>query len=114
MIVWGGTDGILLLESGAMYDPATNTWQTISTTDVPAARSGHTAVWTGDHMIVWGGSLNSGGRYDPAIDAWKATTTTSAPSARTGQTAIWSGSEMIVWGGTDIGGAANTGGRYTP
>ena len=57
---------------------------------VPEARSGHTAVWTGSEMIVWGGgdidfngeefSLNTGGRYDPATDSWTATSTTSAPA----------------------------------
>ena len=36
--------------------------------NVPAARSVHTAVWTGDEMIVWGGvfinaSTSTGGRY---------------------------------------------------
>ena len=36
-------------------------------TNAPTARVGHTAVWTGSEMIVWGGSdpntLNTGGRY---------------------------------------------------
>jgi len=44
-----------------------------STTNAPTARDGHTAVWTGSQMIVWGGNyndgvgfpitLNTGGRY---------------------------------------------------
>ncbi|HET8947914.1 MAG TPA: hypothetical protein VFQ07_13110, partial [Candidatus Polarisedimenticolia bacterium] len=37
-------------------------------------RSGHTAVWTGTQMIVWGGYVGDGldtrGRYDPTTDAW--------------------------------------------
>jgi hypothetical protein len=28
----------------------------VTTTGAPAARNGHTAVWTGGEMIVWGGS----------------------------------------------------------
>jgi hypothetical protein len=38
-----------------------------------AARIGHTAVWTGSEMIIWGGAdggaaFNTGGRYNPATD----------------------------------------------
>jgi hypothetical protein len=68
-----------------------------------AGRHGHTAVWTGSEMIVWGGfggsSLNTGGRYDPTANSWSAVTTSGAPVARNAHTAVWTGSEMIVWGG---------------
>src|SRR5438093_405990 len=81
-----------------------DTWTATSTTNAPAARENHTAVWTGSEMIVWGGEgsggfLNTGGRYNPGTDSWTATSTTSAPAARTPQTAVWPGREMIVWGG---------------
>jgi len=84
------------------------------------ARHGHTAVWTGSEMTVWGGAagalfLNSGGRYNPGANSWTATSTTNAPSARDGQAAVWTGSEMIVWGGfTGPNIVLNTGGRYNP
>ena len=32
-----------------------DSWTATSTTNAPTARSGHTAVWTGSEMIVWGG-----------------------------------------------------------
>src|SRR4029077_15660130 len=32
-----------------------DTWTATSTSNAPEARSGHTAVWTGSEMIVWGG-----------------------------------------------------------
>src|SRR6476660_899142 len=32
-----------------------DTWTATSTTNAPSARAGHTAVWTGTEMIVWGG-----------------------------------------------------------
>src|SRR5260370_222130 len=41
----------------------------VSRTNGPTGRAGHTAVWTGSEMIVWGGEdqnfllLNTGGRY---------------------------------------------------
>jgi N-acetylneuraminic acid mutarotase len=97
-----------------------DTWTPTSLTNVPAARSLHTAVWTGSEMIVWGGIdqfgySRSGGRYNPTSDTWLGTSFTNAPSARWGHTAVWTGSEMIVWGGYSIpGGDVNTGGRYNP
>jgi hypothetical protein len=63
MIIWGG------------YGDGT-------TTNAPAARQTHAAVWTGSEMIVWGGFIsnysNTGGRYNPVTDSWTATSTTNA------------------------------------
>ena len=97
-----------------------DTWTATSTTNASSARAGHTAVWTGSEMIVWGGGasgptyLNTGGRYNPSTDSWTATGTTNAPDARSGHKAVWTGSEMIVWGGYDGSSYVNTGGRYNP
>jgi N-acetylneuraminic acid mutarotase len=99
-----------------------DTWTATSTTNAPAGRYLHTAVWTGNEMIVWGGYdyvhnlyFNTGGRYNPTTDSWTATSITNAPSVRYAHTAVWTGSEMIVWGGfAGIGNYLNTGGRYDP
>jgi hypothetical protein len=76
MIVWGGYDGVLL-NTGGRYDPATDNWTMMSTTNAPSAREHHEAVWTGTAMVVSGGrrgaQLDAGGQYDPATDAWTAT-----------------------------------------
>ena len=70
-----------------------DTWTATSTNNAPSNRPGHTAVWTGSEMIVWGGynlraptqiygsTLNTGGRYNPSTDSWTATSLTNAPSA---------------------------------
>ena len=123
MIVWGGDfyDGSdHYLNTGGRYNPSTDSWTATSTTNAPDARGGHTAVWTGSEMIVWGGfngnnDFNTGGRYNPSTDSWVATTTTGAPAARGFHTAVWTGSQMIIWGG-EAGVALdfNTGGRYNP
>jgi N-acetylneuraminic acid mutarotase len=96
-------------------------WTSTSFTNAPPGRGGHTAVWTGSEMIVWGGynnssnGVNSGGRYNPSTDSWTATSTTSAPAGRYQHTAVWTGSEMIVWGGYNSSqNSVNTGGRYSP
>jgi PKD repeat protein/N-acetylneuraminic acid mutarotase len=124
MIVWGGAQTLspwTLLASGGRYNPVTDTWIPTSTANTPDARARHTAVWTGQEMIVWGGCTsancllgdNAGGRYDPQADAWQATSTAHAPEARQWHTAVWTGYEMIVWGGVaDRNGYTHTGGRY--
>ena len=71
MVVWGGYRSGLsrYSDSGARYNPSTNTWAQISTVNAPTARWHHSAVWTGNQMIIWGGSngveLRSGSRYTP-------------------------------------------------
>ena len=48
MIVWGGgTEFPNVFNTGGRYDPATDSWRPTSTLNAPSARSGHTAVWTG-------------------------------------------------------------------
>jgi len=96
-----------------------DTWTATSTTNAPTGRLGHTAVWTGSEMIVWGGGtniafFNTGARYNPATDAWTATNIANAPVARSGHTAVWTGNEIIIWGGTDLSSPFNTGARYNP
>src|SRR5437660_550683 len=77
-----------------------DSWTATSTTSAPAARSAHTAVWTGSEMIVWGGFndsyLNTGGRYNPSTDSWTATSTTNAPAGRYSHTAVWTGSHIMT------------------
>src|SRR5438309_3817687 len=122
MIVWGGYNSGSSLNTGGRYNPCTDSWTATNTTNAPAARRYHTAVWTGSDVIVWGGvgsgpiALNSGGRYNPSSDSWTATSTSSAPAGRFQHSAVWTGSEMIVWGGNagQFGGLLNTGGRYNP
>lgn len=131
MIVWGGynpdADPInnpnVDHNDGGIYDPATDTWTLISTTDAPTGRLAHMAAWTGTKMIVWGGmtsnaqtQFNSGGIYDPIADTWTATTLTNAPVGRSyGPTASWLGDSIFIWGGfTDSGSTTtNTGGIYS-
>src|SRR5205807_5662931 len=104
----------IISPSGVCTD---DTWTPTSITNAPSARIGHTAIWTGSEMIVWGGDLygsatNTGGKYRPATDTWTATSTSNA-TARESHTAVWTGTQMIVWGGYN-GSDLNTGGRYDP
>jgi N-acetylneuraminic acid mutarotase len=123
MIVWGGyvieNGRVTETATGGKYNPGTGSWIATTRFHAPFRRGGHTSVWTGSEMIVWGGSVggyapyNTGGRYQPSADSWKATSLTSAPNGYDGNSAVWTGSEMIVWGGlSHLGGIVNTGGRY--
>lgn len=133
MIVWGGDQSgwsysTGRLNSGGIYHPSTDTWTSTSTTDAPAARARHTAVWTGGRMIVWGGTINTGsyyttatdtgGVYNPENNTWTAVTMSGAPTRRFGHRSVWTGSRMLVWGGQREGNSTyidtNTGGIYDP
>jgi N-acetylneuraminic acid mutarotase len=128
MIVWGGfTPGGLdtsALGDGARYNPTTGAWTAISAVGAPTARGGHSAVWTGTEMIVWGGFDNNfdgqsdGGRYNPTTNTWAPLAVAASPGARGAHSAIWTGTEMVVWGGlvSIIGsdGQFSDGGRFNP
>ena len=125
MIVWGGWDDrfstVIYYGDGASYDPATDVWTGISLAGAPSLRGGHTAIWTGSRMIVWGGltqnppntSARDGGIYDPVADTWSPTPLTNAPTGRFNHTCVWTGSRMIVWGGSGLV-SPDSGGVYDP
>ena len=116
MIIWGGTISGVETFTGARYNPGTDSWIATSTIGSIALGGGHTAVWTGTLMIVWGGrvgcplnchTVNLGSRYDPLADTWAATSVgANLPGPSDVHKAIWTGSGMVIWFGT--------GGRYNP
>jgi N-acetylneuraminic acid mutarotase len=123
MIVWGGGVGTAgnptYTQTGGRYDPIADSWiATTSLAGAPSARSGHTTVWTGNRMIVWGGYnmgfLGNGARYNPNNDQWSTMSTSDAPAARDLHEAVWTGSVMLIWGGVNSVGFFNSGAAYHP
>ncbi len=137
MIVWGGFEVTMqqsATNSGSRYEPVYDSWYAIDYTDpeTPSPRGFHTAVWTGDEMIVWGGNggggmhLGDGGRYyplsdfGPGSDCWVKTNDYMSPAQRYYHTAVWTGDKMIIWGGNGCidpptcttWGLLNSGGQY--
>jgi hypothetical protein len=122
MIIWGGSSGSppYGLNSGGRYSPSSDTWTpTWNNYFCPDMRSGHSTVWTGTEMVVWGGRImntpeyNSGGVYDPTSDTWRPTVIGDhTPIGRTFHSAVWTGSEMIIWGGMKGTGRLDSGGVY--
>jgi hypothetical protein len=117
MIVWGGRAGDEL-DTGGLYEPATDSWLPTSLVDAPGARSSHTAVWADGIMIVWGGYdgsyLDDGSRFDPVTNSWLGMADAGAPPPRAYHTAVWTDNEMVVWGGGDTSSPRGDGGRYDP
>jgi len=125
MIVWGGqfAEGSFEVlrtnyNDGARYNPAANSWSSLSSVAAPGPRYDHTAVWAGDRMVIWGGTdgtnlFESGARYFPTSNSWSNMTATARPLARSGYSAVWSGTEMVVWGGLNDS-YYDIGGRYNP
>lgn len=122
MLVWGGWEDwdYYATNTGAVYDPATDSWIPITTSGAPTARGLHTAVWTGSRMLVWGGQGDSGlgsggGEYDLAADAWRSMGLAGdVPPDRVNHTAVWTGSRMLIWGGQNNSGVFDSGGAYDP
>jgi N-acetylneuraminic acid mutarotase len=112
VIVWGGCDGYFPAcefkkSDGASYDPATDTWTSISSLGAPSPRDSHATVWTGSEMIVWGGAsqkdangpLGTGAIYNPATDTWRPMSMQGALTAMIDPAAVWMIDKMVVWGG---------------
>jgi N-acetylneuraminic acid mutarotase len=107
--VWDGHE-LLLIAAGTRaqqafaYRPATNRWRRLAS--LPTTRRGPTAIWTGHHVLVWGGEnargtgpVRDGVAYDPAMNRWTAIPR-SPLRPRDGATVAWTGRSLIVWGGT--------------
>jgi len=76
-----------------------------------AGRVGHTTVWTGSEVIVFGGTngttaFSDGAAYDPAKGTWRAIADASTVglAARRGHVAVWTGTEMFAGAGGDAAG----------
>ncbi len=118
MLIWGGRPAPgQVTDTGARYDPSTDTWAAMTTAGAPAPRHSHSAAWTGNEMIVWGGFGESdyettGALYHPATDTWRKMSDIGAPSGRTFQSTVWTDTEMIVWGGFNGTTVLSDGARY--
>jgi N-acetylneuraminic acid mutarotase len=130
MIVFGGIgcgdggSGPEYCQGGGRYDPVADRWDSLSLADAPSARNGHSAVWTGHEMIVWGGgsarcqngssgACGDGAAYDPDSDRWRALAFPPTVGPRSMHVAVWTGTAMLVWGGA-VEAWLHTGLLFTP
>jgi hypothetical protein len=106
VFVWGGIDATgTELRTGAIYDAALDTWQSIHIDkQTPSARELATAVWTGSAVLVFGGrngggdvALRDAALYDPIADRW--TKAVDSPTARVAPLAAAYGDLVVSWSG---------------
>lgn len=119
-IVWGGegTTG-LALNDGGIYNAETDTWLTFSQSgEIPSARKGAKAVWTGTHMIMWSPGpfgYSEAYAFDPYTQVWKRLRGDSTLTARNDFALAWTGSELLTWGGYNpINGYQSNGAKLKP
>ncbi len=109
-IVWGGMDANGTTRTGALYEPKSRIWSSItSKTGAPSARLNHVAVLNGDQMFIWGGRggfgnfLKDTAFYNHKTDTWSTPILTGTlPNAAAKAGVIWTGSEYIVFGGLGV------------
>lgn len=123
LLVWGGqgdsgelSDGAVL-QFDASGQPAG--WEPLPAGGAPGARQGHSAIWTGRQMLVWGGRrgstpLGDGAAYETSTRRWEPLPTAGAPSPRSGHAAVWTGTEMLIWSGQSGAGEEASGAAFNP
>lgn len=123
--VWTGRELLVLGNSAgrknrtiaAAYNPQLTAWRWVS---FPYPKwSGFEGMWTGSHLLLWGGPSHTralrlrGALLDPETDTWRRTAP--APIAgRDSHVALWTGTEMIVWGGSNWRSDLDDGAAYDP
>ena len=96
--VWTGSELLILpdrlVADPAAFDPATETWRTGSPMPSDIYFDPEHAVWTGEMVVVAGGSPPQAATYDPVGDTWER-----LPSLPGGHDVIgltWTGSHVLA------------------
>ena len=100
--------GTLLLDTLEVYDPTTNTWETLA--PMPTGRSGIAGAVVNGCLYVFGGegarrpggTFNENEVYDPRTNSWESAPP--MPTARHGIGAAVVGTEMYIPGGAVLQG----------
>lgn len=111
MVVWASNspDGPA---GGAAYDPRTDTWRRLPTGPL-GRREGYTSVWTGQELLVFGGTLGdhiatpSAAALRPSAGSWRRLKSFNAeqdlPPLPNGS--VWSGREaFVLWSAAGLTG----------
>ncbi len=128
MLIYGGfgDDGPNLdvyfpfgtIPGGRAFDPVGNAWSPLAVISQPSPRAGHSAVWTGTAMLLFGGyngatDLDDGRRWDGS--QWTALVG-GGPSARREHVAVWLSEPgvMAIVGGINLAGLPGDDGAWSP
>lgn len=106
-----------------VWDPAVDRWSRVSTP--LGERHGHSATWTGEQLVVFGGlvevaaddgsrrneTLASGAAWDPVSEEW--TALGAFPhEGRSSHAAVWNGRRLVAFGGGHASGRFEAEGEY--
>ncbi len=98
MLVWGGTsqEGSGPLVDGALYDPATSTWQMLPS--APITPQPTVAAWSGERLYVAGAT--GAAAWSPE-DGWQSM---SPPGLQvnSNSVALWAGESLFIWSDEDF------------
>lgn len=108
LIVWGGyvysgySDEVAR-DDGFVFSAASHEWRKMSPSPLEA-RAGPAAAWTGQELLIWGGSPSTsfgrfssdGAAYDPDSDSWRELPP--APLSARAPLSVWTGKEFLLWG----------------
>ena len=108
-IIFGGCErqqGIYCpkyLADGGIYNPKDGSWTYFQSPGLFRGRAKHSAVWTGDRMLVWGGlgksgTLSDGAVFDPKTLEWQVLPGWGV-TGRYDHSAVWTGDRVLIWGG---------------
>ena len=113
VLLWGGRPGTQgqygydEFVDGALYDPAKDRWRPMAAFPL-GPRWGARVVWTGTHLVVWGGAraadpddaprLADGAAYDPAANTWKKLPASPLSGRVSPMGAPRNGSALLSWG----------------
>lgn len=130
MIIWGGEyrvgSSVLQRIDGASYDPATNSWTSLSSAGSPdrISYSIGNSFLVNDNLLIPSLNEGVGTRYDVASDTWLPMSSSRSHVAidsydsavmsplGNGSVVIGMGSKQFVWGNYSGVGATNTGAIY--
>jgi hypothetical protein len=103
LMVWGGGSGTEQRAGpfgvGARYDPATDSWASMTAEGAPSARARAFGGWTEEGLLVWGthdGDLTDGALYRPETDSWTPTSPEGAPVAFVRPFGALAGGKLIL------------------
>jgi N-acetylneuraminic acid mutarotase len=84
LAVFGGSEHVYRRRpaaGGALYDPSKDRWQAIAAEGAPGPRDGHVLAWTGERLLVFGGTgadqdedrgwFDDGAQYDVELGRWE-------------------------------------------
>ncbi|MDP1793540.1 MAG: hypothetical protein Q8K63_05310 [Acidimicrobiales bacterium] len=105
-VFWAGNspDGPAV---GALYDPGTDSWQRLPAGPL-GPREGYASVWTGQELLVIGGTSGDGiaeptaAAIDPEKRTWRQLRGLDAFPGLLPRGAVWTGSEVIIPGSLSL------------